>query len=574
MTTTEPPRLGGDPSGPAPSIAEAPGRAEGLELLGPVKGSGYKDGANLVRRADGQIVQLGPLMYSVLDCIDGARTVDELAGDLSDRLGRTVGPEHVVRLAEKLADLGLLAGSEHQAPPRRNPLLALRWKVLVTNPRWTVRLTNPFRFLFRPWVMWPVLAAFAGVVWFVIIRKGVASATADAFHRPGLLLLVFALGVVSAGFHEWGHAAACRYGGATPGGMGMGVYLVWPAFYTDVTDTYRLPRRARLRVDLAGLYFNAIVAVLTMAVWLFWRVDALLLLVALQVLQMVKQLSPVIRADGYHILSDATGVPDLYSHMGPTMKRLLPGHRRQPSALSGRARLLVTAWVLVIVPVLFGLMFSAVLLLPHLATSAWDSGRLIARAIPHQIGNGQVINLFDSVLELLALVLPVLGSLLVTQKFVRMLVGRARSWSKDSPVRKIAAASAAAGAVALLMWAWWPSGQYQPVRANQNGTISGLVHLVAAPTSAARPAVVAGPTLTPGAHLAVAMIPAAGIGPHTPAVFIIPGTNGRPATELLLGGGRAGPTNTGATAVPFKLPAPPGPGGNQALAVNTTDHGV
>ena len=56
----------------------------------------------------------------------------------------------------------------------------------------------------------------------------------------------------------------------------------------------------------------------TLGVWLLVRVDALLLLVALQVLQMVKQLSPVIRADGYHILSDATGVPDLYSHMGPT----------------------------------------------------------------------------------------------------------------------------------------------------------------------------------------------------------------------------------------------------------------
>ena len=45
-----------------------------------------------------------------------------------------------------------------------------------------------------------------------------------------------------------------------------------------------------LRADLAGLYFNAVVAVITMGLWLVWRADALLLLVALQVLQMVKQL--------------------------------------------------------------------------------------------------------------------------------------------------------------------------------------------------------------------------------------------------------------------------------------------
>ena len=50
--------------------------------------------------------------------------------------------------------------------------------------------------------------------------------------------------------------------------MGVGIYLVWPAFYTDVTDSYRLPRAARLRTDLGGLYFNAIVAVATFGAWL------------------------------------------------------------------------------------------------------------------------------------------------------------------------------------------------------------------------------------------------------------------------------------------------------------------
>src|SRR3954451_13038614 len=276
--------------------------AEGLELLGEVHGSGYEDGAALVRRADGQMVQLGPLMYALLESVDGRRDVDALAGAMSQRLGRQVEREHVVALAGKLAAQGLLAGTEGNAPPRRNPLLALRWKVLVTNPVWTRRLTAPFTVLFRPWLMGPVLAAFAAVCWFVLVEKGIASATAQALHRPELLLLVFVLGIASAGFHELGHASACRYGGATPGGMGAGIYMVWPAFYTDVTDAYRLPRRDRLRVDLGGLYFNALVAVATMGVWLAVRVDALLLLIGLQLLLMVKQLSPVIRADGYKLI--------------------------------------------------------------------------------------------------------------------------------------------------------------------------------------------------------------------------------------------------------------------------------
>src|ERR1700729_1395395 len=124
-------------------------RAEGVELLGGVHGSGYKEGAALVRRNDGQMVHLGPLMYGLLEEADGRRDNAELASAMSERLGRGLDETHVARLAEKLADQGLLAGTEHKAPPKRNPLLALRWKVLVTNPEITRRLTEPFTFLFR-----------------------------------------------------------------------------------------------------------------------------------------------------------------------------------------------------------------------------------------------------------------------------------------------------------------------------------------------------------------------------------------------------------------------------------------
>ena len=124
-------------------------RVEGLELLGVVSGSGYKEGAARVRRADGQMVQLGPLMYGLLEEIDGTRDHAALAEAMSARLGRRLEAEQVAALGEKLAAQGLLVGSEDNAPPRLNPLLALRWKVLITNPKVTDRLTAPFTHLFR-----------------------------------------------------------------------------------------------------------------------------------------------------------------------------------------------------------------------------------------------------------------------------------------------------------------------------------------------------------------------------------------------------------------------------------------
>ena len=67
-----------------------------------------------------------------------------------------------------------------------------------------------------------------------------------------------------------------------------------PAFYTDVTDSYRLGRGGRLRTDLGGMYFNAITALLVAAVWWLSGDDAWLLVVATQILQMIRQLTPLV----------------------------------------------------------------------------------------------------------------------------------------------------------------------------------------------------------------------------------------------------------------------------------------
>src|SRR4029078_5888787 len=137
--------------------------------------------------------------------------------------------------------------------------------------------------------------------------------------------------------------------------------------YTDVTDSYRLGRGGRNRTDLGGLYFNAIVALGTLVVGGASGYDALLLVVATQILQMLRQLTPMIRFDGYHVLADITGVPDLYHRIKPTLVGTLPWEWRAPSAtdLQPWARLVVTGWVLMVVPPLAVALFTMVVTLPR-----------------------------------------------------------------------------------------------------------------------------------------------------------------------------------------------------------------
>ncbi len=366
-----------EPPGGAPATTTRTGEAgplqhaDGVQLLGEMAGSGYRVPPSLVRRGDGQTVQLTPLLYAVLAAVDGVRDADDVAAVVAEHTGRDVSGGNVQTLVdEKLRPLGLMTRPDGSEPEvkRSNPLLGLRLRYSITDPDRTRRLTAPFAALFHPLVALPMLAAFAAVCWWVFFREGLAGAAYEAFEHPGLLVLVFVVTILSAGFHEFGHAAAARRGGSTPGVMGAGLYLVWPAFYTDVTDSYRLGRGGRVLTDLGGLYFNAIVAVAITGVWWASGYDALLLVVATQILQMLQQLTPLVRFDGYHVLADLTGVPDLFHRIGPTLRRppavALAATPRPGSSSPGPAAV-ITLWVLLVVPLLLLALLGMLLTLPR-----------------------------------------------------------------------------------------------------------------------------------------------------------------------------------------------------------------
>src|SRR5207302_3425133 len=139
----------------------------------------------------------------------------------------------------------------------------------------------------------------------------------ELLYKPGFMLVMLAIIVATAAFHEFGHAAALRYGGGKVRKMGVGIYLIYPAFYTDVSDNYRLSRWPRVRTDLGGFYFNLIFSLGIIALYFLTGWELLLLLVLLMDVEIVHQLLPFVRLDGYWALADITGIPDLFSQMGP-----------------------------------------------------------------------------------------------------------------------------------------------------------------------------------------------------------------------------------------------------------------
>jgi putative peptide zinc metalloprotease protein len=557
-----------------------PRRADGVTLLGEMGGSGYRQPPSLARRGDGQVVQLTPLLHLVLEAVDGDSSCTEIAERVSLRAGRVVSAANVQTLIEKqLRPLGLVVHEDGSQPElrRSNPLLALRFKYAVSDPERTRRLTAPFARLFHPLLVVAVLACFVTVCWWVLMRKGLASATYEAFDKPALLLLVVAVTVLSAGFHEFGHAAAARRGGATPGVMGAGVYLVWPAFYTDVTDSYRLGRGGRLRTDLGGLYFNAIVAVLITALWWTTGYDALLLVVATQILQMLHQLTPLVRFDGYHVLADLTGVPDLFHRIKPTLHGLLPWRWRHPEAtvLKPWARAVVSAWVLLVVPVLLFSLLTMVVTLPRMVGTAYASMLRQSMLLGRAWESGDLVEVAARAVAVVAVVFPVLAVAVILGRLSRRVTVGTWRRTRGKPVQRVAAAVVVAALVAGLAWAWWPRpGSYRPIQPWEGGTLPQVVSAVRPPPSGlvegrygrlvtAWPNGEQRPT---AAHPQLAMV----LVPRSSGASTANTSQGE---DVGTGGSEAGAQSGGDQpwVFPFNKPLAPGPDDNQAMAVNTAD---
>src|SRR5437763_11725034 len=160
--------------------ARVPARSEGVELIGKMEGSGHRVPPSLVRRQDGQILQVTPLLYAVLEAIDGRADLAEIAESVSSRTGRTVAASDVETLLERqLRPMGLVLRSDGTAPQvrRSNPLLGLRFKVAITNPNVTRRLTSPFSALFHPLIWVPLVLVFAWLTWWLLMDRGLAAAT-------------------------------------------------------------------------------------------------------------------------------------------------------------------------------------------------------------------------------------------------------------------------------------------------------------------------------------------------------------------------------------------------------------
>ena len=202
---------------------------------------------------------------------------------------------------------------------------------------------------------WPMVLAvvsmFGYVCWVLLSDSG------TVWQRlPGLqelaqpkywLLWIGTIAVVKI-IHELGHAVTCQHFGGRCHEMGLLLLACLPCLYCDVSDAWRFSGKwQRIAVSAAGMIAEFVLALLAMILW--WHTEPGLLntwclsvVVVCSVGTLLVNANPLLRYDGYYILSDLVEVPNLSSRsqglIPNALKRWLVGQPQQPDSLLSKGQ--------------------------------------------------------------------------------------------------------------------------------------------------------------------------------------------------------------------------------------------
>ncbi|WP_323666864.1 HlyD family efflux transporter periplasmic adaptor subunit [Pectobacterium punjabense] len=117
--------------------------------------------------------------------------------------------------------------------------------------------------------------------------------------------------------HELGHAYTCKRFGARVATMGVAFLVMMPVLYTDTSGSWKLTRRRqRMAIGAAGMMTELALAAWATLAWSFLpdgmlRSAAFMLATTTWIMTLAINLSPLMRFDGYFLLSDGLQVPNL-----------------------------------------------------------------------------------------------------------------------------------------------------------------------------------------------------------------------------------------------------------------------
>ena len=280
----------------------------------------------------GNFYRLGPRECEFVFHLDGTKSVRDVLQLLAETTpDQSLSDDEAIALCHWLMGAELVSTAASLQPERLASVAELRrqrngWARI--NPLMIrVPLFSPDRFLelLRPWVSWiysPLAVAMAVVLGAAAGGRLLADGgqlfvqSLEGIFAPGQQLQLVACSLILKLVHEISHGVACRRYGGYVRESGVLLLLLAPIPYVDVTSSWRFCSKwQRIQVAAAGMYVKLVLAAVAALVWSVTGPGPLNQLCANVVLMAsittaIFNANPLMRFDGYYILSDLLEIPN------------------------------------------------------------------------------------------------------------------------------------------------------------------------------------------------------------------------------------------------------------------------
>ncbi|NLX96652.1 MAG: hemolysin D [Rhodopirellula sp.] len=274
--------------------------------------------------------------YAILQMFDGQRSLD----DIKDQFEADFPPQKIT-LEELQQFLGMLhrsglvivgvPGQGHQLRKRRDErrrkeilgalsnVLCIRFKGFDPE-RFLIWLYPKVKWFFQPATMICCLIFALSALLLVLAEFDVFRSKLPGFYQffsvHNAFWLAATLGLTKV-LHEFGHGLSCKHFGGECHEMGVMILVLTPCLYCNVSDSWMLPSKwQRAFIGAAGMYVELVLASIATFVWWFTEPGllnnlALNTMFIASVSTVLFNANPLLRYDGYYILSDITEIPNL-----------------------------------------------------------------------------------------------------------------------------------------------------------------------------------------------------------------------------------------------------------------------
>jgi len=286
--------------------------------------------------------------YLLLQMLDGTGSLTDIAERYRQRNpSETLGTDSLKHFIASLHNSGLLTSAatgqsemllrredmrrRRETIARYSSLMAIRFRGI--NPDRLLRWLYPvMSWIFSPLAIGMCLALMLSALMLVVVQFATLQSRLPAleqfFSPTGALGLMLAL-AASKVIHELGHGLTCRHYGGECHEMGVLILVLTPCLYCNVSDAWTMPNKwHRIAISAAGIWIDLLIA--STATYLWWFTEpgllngfCLNLMFVCSVSTLVFNANPLLRFDGYYVLSDLLEIPNLAQKSSKLVRRTL-----------------------------------------------------------------------------------------------------------------------------------------------------------------------------------------------------------------------------------------------------------